>query len=413
MGPNIFSNNLSQISVLVYTESFLNDASSFTYFHNAGKLEGIHIYYMPVVGDANGSFPVETGVYRSFCQEGRTFTAIQFPQCSEVVYTHNAAGSSKTEHENNRLAEERILQGESPLELFHYVVASDQWCKSHAGDSWVISFSTCKEILRLFLVNRKRFWLTEHVSCGETLYYNYYHKRLFAAFQTFWSPCVASGNLSEWEGALDDRLLLFSVCLDQAKIEAYKDQNNTTAMYLKYHISYLLLLITGTLDNLAWLINNLYNMGMEEKERNKVDLLSKDFRKKVQPKSSRIYDLIKENEFMDKIRAVRELRDRIVHRTFIETVSAQKAGDQTQNYLWADKTVVEKLEKAGFAKENFIIRISDSAASDILALIHFLQDTTIEIVNKLLIIIADEVYHSRNQYTIWKLLGFSREPYVL
>src|SRR5699024_6972640 len=123
------------------------------------------------------------------------------------------------------------------------------------------------------------FWLTEHASCGETLYYIYYHKKLFAAFQTFWSACVASGNLSEWEGALDDRLLLFSVCLDQAKIEAYKDQNNTTAMYLKYHVAYLLLLITGTLDNIAWLINNLYNMGMEENERNKVDLLSKDFRK--------------------------------------------------------------------------------------------------------------------------------------
>lgn len=413
MGPNIFSNNLSQISVLVYTESFLGDELSFTYFHNAGKLEGIHIYYMPVVGDANGSFLVETGVYRSFCQEGRTFTAIQFPQCSEVVYTHNAAGSSKTEHENNRLAEERILQGESPLELFHYVVASDQWCKSHARDSWVISFSTCKEILRLFLVNRKRFWLTEHASCGETLYYIYYHKRLFASFQTFWSACVAGGNLTDWAEALDNRLLLFSICLDQAKIEAYKDQNNATAMYLKYHISYLLLLITGTLDNLAWLINNLYNMNMEENERNKVDLLSKDFRKKVQPKSSRIYNVIKDNNFIDKIRAVRELRDRIVHRDFIHTISSRGAGGKIQNYLWADKTVVEKLEKAGFAKENFIIRISDSAASDILALIHFLQDTTIEIVNKFLIIIADEVYHSRNQYTIWKLLGFSREPYVL
>ena len=184
-------------------------------------------------------------------------------------------------------------------------------------------------------------------------------------------------------------------------------------MYLKYHVAYLLLLITGTLDNIAWLINNLYNMGMEENERNKVDLLSKDFRKKLQPKSSRIYNVIKDNNFIDKIRAVRELRNRIVHRDFIDTVRFRGVDGEIRDYLWADKTVVEKLEKAGFAKENFIIRISDNAASDILALIHFLQDTTIEIVNKLLIIIADEVYQSRDQYTIWKLLGFSREPYVL
>lgn len=73
----------------------------------------------------------------------------------------------------------------------------------------------------------------------------------------------------------------------------------------------------------------------------------------------------------------------------------------------------DKLEKAGFSDENFPIKVNDEAAVDILALINFLQNTTIEIVNELLKIISDEIYDSRNQYTIWKLFGFPTQPYVL
>ncbi len=81
--------------------------------------------------------------------------------------------------------------------------------------------------------------------------------------------------------------------------------------------------------------------------------------------------------------------------------------------MWVDKTVSDKLEKAGFSDENFPIKITDETAVDILALINFLQNTTIQIVNGLLKIISDEIYDSKKQYTIWKLLDFPEKPYVL
>ncbi len=288
MRKNIFSDNLSQVSILVYTESFLDEETSFLYFNNAGKLDDIQVYYMPLLDKGNRRLSVVTGLYRSWCQENRTFTAIEFPQCSGIVNGYYPANPDKTDYDNGKLAEESILQGESYCNLFNYVVCSDEWCKRHKEYKSVISFSNCKEILRLFLVWKKRFLLSEHFTCDETMYYIYHHKNLFGELQNFWSACVASDCISEWANALDNRLLLLSICVDNAKIETYKSQNNTTAMYLKYHISYLLLLSTGIFDNLAWLINNLYSLKMEENERTKNDLVNKDFRKKAKQKSLRI-----------------------------------------------------------------------------------------------------------------------------
>ena len=72
MRRNIFSDNSSQVSIFVYTESFLDEEPSFLYFNNARKLDGIQIYYMPVLDNQNRQLPIVTGAYRSWCQEGRT-----------------------------------------------------------------------------------------------------------------------------------------------------------------------------------------------------------------------------------------------------------------------------------------------------------------------------------------------------
>ena len=73
----------------------------------------------------------------------------------------------------------------------------------------------------------------------------------------------------------------------------------------------------------------------------------------------------------------------------------------------------DKLKKAGFPTKGFILKISDETSIDILMLIDFLQNTTIQMVNELLKIVSDEIYDSRHQYTIWKLLDFPTQPYVL
>ena len=108
-----------------------------------------------------------------------------------------------------------------------------------------------------------------------------------------------------------------TICFDQCKIEAYKSQNNTTVMYLKYHLSHLLLLITGTFDNLAWIINNQYDLKLH---RMKIDLRGKDFKEAVENRSPEIHEILTDEEIVAIIDAIRELRDRIVHRDFIKAI---------------------------------------------------------------------------------------------
>ena len=76
--------------------------------------------------------------------------------------------------------------------------------------------------------------------------------------------------------------------------------------------------------------------------------------------------------FISRIEAIRELRDKIIHRDFIQAVSSRRADGNFHNYVWVDKTV-----------------------------------------NDILKTLADEMYQSQHQCMIWKLLNFPEKPDIL
>ena len=409
---NVFSDPPEEISMLVFTQSFLSNTEAFVYFNNANLLRRIKIYYMPLSTKANETLPIEMGTYHHKKEETAICTSIEYSNCSGLICVSRATSQVKPDIELDAFAEEIILRDKSHSQLFDYVVASDRWCDEHKDYDSVICYSDAKEILRLFLINKKEFELTPHFTCDETLCYIYRHNILFQEFQNFWVSTIENNKEIDTASALNNRLLLFSICIDNARTEAYKIQNNTTAMYLKYHISYLLLLITGAFDSLAWLINNLYKLGLENVDRLKIDLLKKDFRKAVRQKSPILHDILLNGTFLSQVKAIRELRDRIVHRDFIEMIS-NGTGQNRIDYLWVDKIASEKLLDAGFKQEWIPISISDECAIDIKYLLKYLEKVTIDIVNRFLKHISDEIYHSNDQYLMWKILNFPEKPYVL
>ena len=104
MEKNIFSNNSDQVSLLIYTESFLEEDASFLYFNNANKLNIIQVFYMPLLCTPSHDLPVLTGTYRSWCQDNRNFTSIIFPECSGIVSEYYPANPDATDFDNNKLA---------------------------------------------------------------------------------------------------------------------------------------------------------------------------------------------------------------------------------------------------------------------------------------------------------------------
>lgn len=365
------------ISVLVHTKSYIENMEAIQYFCNATKIDSIEIYFMPPLEEKE-NVPVKAGKYTQYSKENRK------------------------------------INGRIKAELFDYIVCEEQEKKKDSCLTPVISYAECKEILRLFLVERKEFLVTEELRIDETFYYTYRHKYLFHELQNFWTKVCESGVIDDWSDALDNRLELMSICLDKCKIEALKPQNNCTVMHLKYHISYLLLLITGTFDNLAWLINNLYSLGLEEKNRQKIDLLKGTFKNYVKTKSLELYKIMSEDGFDHKIKAIRELRDRIVHRDFLQAVrGGNHKSEYDTSYLYLDLSAYQLLRQAGFESTTVSIKIGDNVCVDMMSFVNFAEQLVVHIVNSLLKVIAKEIYDSEENIVLWKMFDFPEKPYVL
>ena len=163
---------------------------------------------------------------------------------------------------------------------------------------------------------------------------------------------------------------------------------------------------------MAWIINNLYTLGFDGKKRRQIDVINPDFRKEVAKKSAAISSLLSDADFINKVEAIRELRDRIVHRNFIDTISSGDRANR-QNYLWIDQVASDKLRKAGFEEKAYFIQNGDLNAVVILELLVFLQDTVVNIVNCFLNQISSEIYHNSTDDSVSKLLNLPSDPYVL
>ena len=407
---NVFSNNVENISILVYTENFLNNSSAIKFFSNVNKIPQIRIYFMPVLSKQKVC-SLTVGEYSHFSHGVFTNVAIKFPDCSEVVSIHRNLPENIDDIDIYRLSEDNIIHGQFVSDTFDYVVTERGLLEHEKCDIPVISLERCKELLRLFLVQRNQFWVSEHHKIDETFYYIYKHKQLFSEFQNYWQAVINKKETDDWADALDNRLCLITICLDQCKIETYKTQNNVTTMHLKYHLSYLLLLITGTFDNLAWIINNNYQLNLR---RNNIDLRSSQFKKKIKGKSIAIYNVLETEYSKTGIDAIRELRDRVVHRDFIKTIIAGDSKYKYQtSYFWFDHETYNLFAKAGLENSSVKLTAGNDVFIDMHDFINFLESRVVNITNQLLKIIADEIYGAGDVYKIWELLGLSVEPYVL
>lgn len=409
---NVFSEK-SDVSILVHTKSYLENEFAMSYFEKANLIEGIHISFLPVIGeDAKG---VITGEYSHVAMPNRILSVLKFENCSGVIKIHNMPDPNTTEAEYDVMTERSLLQGKCASQLFDYIVSETTKPDPLDCEVPIVSFQECCEILRLRMVCCGDYHISEKFLIEETLYYIYRHKFILPAYQTFWSCCVNEGDL-DWANALDNRLNLLVRCLDQCKIATYKKTDNNSIMHIKYHLSYLLLLITGTLDNIAWLMNDLYKLDLEKEPKGhfNVDLKKTAFHKAILQKSSNAHSAITNDQFQNRLDAIRELRDRIVHRDFFEAFRGGKAGSRVEvSYFDADGPFYEKLKAAGFQNSDVAIRTESRNLIYMIPFINFLEKVTVEMVNELIKIMTKDIFGKEETVVLWKMLGFPCAPYVL
>ena len=405
---NAFSDESRSIFILVHSKLLINDSEKLQYFFNAAKLNRIEICFTPF-NQAETS--IEIPEYVQFCKylinssDEQIWNTVQFPTGRHVSFGLRDKGISDQDCYDEI---ERTLKRIDVRDFgFHYAVCSDEWKEQNDCKFSTISFSKCHEVIRLFLIANKDFSITNNFFIDEFTYYIYRKKVMFKCFQGFWSGAVSKGGELEWESALDERLELISLGMDKIRIESLKRQNNSSSMHLQYHMGYLLLLITGTFDNLAWIINNLYQLNLDKRN---VDIIKREFIVAVNKRSGRLGKVLTDESIKNRVRAIRELRDRVVHRDFIKTISTIEQDAKT--YIWIDKTAIDKLMMGELPSFAVQMEVGNRTCIDCFDFSLYLQECVTLVVDCILEVVSEEIYEITEVSNIEQLFNFPK-PYVL
>lgn len=181
------------------------------------------------------------------------------------------------------------------------------------------------ELARILLVNLGYFYVNPKYSLNEGYYYLYRFKKVFKEFQPAWSIVCSSKGLSVSEelfnqlDSLSQRLEFICRASDKVSFYSLKLANNDTQDNTLYHLGYLVMLITGVFDDLAWVIKHLYNF---ELSRMQVVLRVSDKRKKfyslLAEKNKELHDFLVSEHTQNLINLFYPIRDALQHRQFVK-----------------------------------------------------------------------------------------------
>lgn len=181
------------------------------------------------------------------------------------------------------------------------------------------------ELVRILLVNLGYFYVNPKYCVNEGYYYLYRFKKVFKEFQPAWSIVCSSKGLSVNEelfnqfDSLSQRLEFICRASDKVSFYSLKLANNDTQDNTLYHLGYLVMLITGVFDDLAWVITHLYNF---EISRMQVVLKVSDKRKKfyslLAEKNKDLHDFLVSEHTQNLINLFYPIRDALQHRQFVK-----------------------------------------------------------------------------------------------
>ncbi|MFS2187166.1 hypothetical protein ACCC92_10865 [Mucilaginibacter sp. Mucisp84] len=169
--------------------------------------------------------------------------------------------------------------------------------------------------------------------------------------------------------SLHDRTMLINKCVVELKYQSLRTVTNNASTEVMYHLSYLAVLVTGSFDNLAWIINYIYDLGFSLTENNRIKVKlqnpvypqkkhSEAYYKALAVKAMAISSYLLSDKVSCLIDFIYPLRDAIQHRSFIRPLTVGGANRKEDKLLiWFPEEVRQVLqryykpESFGFASE--------------------------------------------------------------
>ena len=283
---------------------------------------------------------------------GKRTTVIQFLYPANCEYPPNLFENINSSR-INFMELELIHRFDDPhdLGLFDLVVAhqDDIDLLSLTGKYNIVCPEEVMERIRLFMLNYRLFFVEKRFKTCEFSYYAYRRLKMFPNITCLWSILDSLSNDSEWIQSLYTRTELYLRATDTLKINSLRKPTNSVATQCEYDFAFLILLITGIFDNLAWLVCKIYEITLNK---NDIKLTipsekrNQKFIKAVQEKSQSLYDYLSNDLTQAKISLVYPIRDSVVHKNYLTTVQyvdIQKRIDDI--YLKVSPEMHQKFER--------------------------------------------------------------------
>ena len=209
--------------------------------------------------------------------------------------------------------------------------------------------------IRILLTNQGIFYTSPGGTVNEGFYYLYRYKKIFGDYQLAWSTAVAVSTSTQvksdlyWQlDSLAGRLDAVCRALDKTLFFALKKANNDTLDNALYHLGYLILLSAGIFDDLAWLINFRYAIGLERRaiflRKDENVRANRPLYQYLYANNRELHRYLTDPETQKYLRLLTSLRDPLAHRIFLRGGHLSRGSEQSIMFRSSPEVVERLLE---------------------------------------------------------------------
>ena len=221
------------------------------------------------------------------------------------------------------------------------VDAADPFMASSVRRELDVDASEALDRVRVLAANCNLFYIGRNYTVNEGFYYLYRFKTVFRAFQKAYTV-VGSKQLD----SLAQRLEFLCRAADRASYFALRRADNDNQDNALYHTAFLITLITGVFEDLAWFLTELYSLRIKNDYGVSLRRLTnvKDNEKffdQLKAANPAMHDYLRQKDTQAALGLFYPVRNQLHHRTFLQALRSMHATKQTDKILFIlpEKTV--------------------------------------------------------------------------
>lgn len=229
------------------------------------------------------------------------------------------------------------------------VDAADPFMTSSVRRELDVDVNEALDRVRVLAANCHLFYVTPHLKVNEGFYYLYRFKTVFRAFQKAYAA-LGSNQLD----SLAQRLEFLCRAADRASYFALRRADNDNQDDALYHTAFLITLITGVFEDLAWFLKELYSIRIKDNRAVSLRRLTNLdenalFFEQLEKANRGMHDYLLRKETQAKLGLFYPVRNQLHHGLFVRALRSVNPTKQTDKILFIipEKTVLPMEELDG------------------------------------------------------------------